>query len=81
MTVIPMPVRNVPPTDDPLLTVADCARRLGLSMQKVRDEIKAGELPARVCKRLSGRTLYRIERADFEVYLARVWPKEPKQQT
>lgn len=60
------------------LTVADCARRLGVSTQKIRDELRAGEIPHRKSERRSGRTMYRIERADFEAYLARVWPKHSR---
>lgn len=68
--------------DDDCLTVADCARRLGVSMQTIRNEIKLGELTARISTRRSGRTVYRIERVHFEVYLNRVWPlhARPKQQ-
>jgi excisionase family DNA binding protein len=58
---------------DRLLTVAECAQRLGVSRQFVRDEIRAGELKARCYSRPSGRTLYRIDLAAFVDYFRRVW--------
>lgn len=63
--------------NDPWLTVADCARRLGSvgvkSMTFVRDEIKDGRLPALIRHRDSGRTWYRVRRSDLEKYIARYY--------
>jgi len=55
-------------TNDPLLTVADVAGRLGVHEGTVRDWIKAGELPA---IRFDGRVGYRIRSAAFEAFLRR----------
>lgn len=64
-------------TSDDWLTVAECAAVLSLhgvkSMTFVRDEIKAGRLPALIRERASGRTWYRVSRSDLDVYIARNW--------
>ena len=67
-----------PPDDDPndpWLTVAQCASRLGSlgvkSMTFVRDEIKDGRLPALIRQRDSGRTWYRVRESDLDAYIAR----------
>lgn len=62
--------------DDALLTVAECADRLGLfgikSRTFVRDSIKAGDLQAYVRQR-NGRTYYRVKPSDLQDFIDRTW--------
>lgn len=62
--------------DDPLLTVAECADRLGIygvkSRTFVRDSIKAGEIPV-VIRERNGRTYYRVKASDLQVFIDRTW--------
>lgn len=58
-----------------LLTVAECAKRLSVSRQFVRDEIRAGALKAKVRARESGRTLIRIPETQFVEYWETVWTR------
>lgn len=49
---------------DRLLEVAQAARRLGMSFEYVRRQIRAGKLPA-----LRFGRLYRIKSADLDAYI------------
>jgi len=40
----------------------------------IRGEIKDGRLVARILRRESGRSVYRIQQADFDAYLEQHWP-------
>jgi hypothetical protein len=61
---------------DRLLTVAQVARKLGMSSQFVRNEIRAGALQARTRERPSGRTLIRIPEPMFLSYWQTAWKRE-----
>lgn len=58
---------------DRLLTVAQVARKLGMSSQFVRNEIRAGVLKARTRPRPSGRTVIRIPEVMFTNYWETTW--------
>jgi hypothetical protein len=64
-------------TDQQWLTTRDCAVRLGVATDFIVGEIRDGRLVGRVLTRTTGRTLYRVERPDFEAYIARHWRKDP----
>ena len=61
---------------DELLTVAECADRLGLygvkSRTFVRDSIKAGDIPAYIRQR-NGRTYYRVRPEDLQAFIEQTW--------
>jgi hypothetical protein len=59
-----------------LLTTSDCAKLIGMTGEFVRGEIREGRLKARVFngpKRRRAR--YRVERAEWQSYLDKYWPK------
>jgi excisionase family DNA binding protein len=59
-----------------MLTTADCAHALGVSLQFIRGEIHEGRLKARVSKPPGRqRAKYRIDAADFDAYRQAHWPK------
>lgn len=53
-----------------------CAAVLGVTAAFIRGEVKDGTLPARVFRRSSGRSVYRIEATDFQAYVERHWPQK-----
>jgi excisionase family DNA binding protein len=55
------------------LTPDECGKRLSVSAEFIRGEIKDGRLPARKFERASGRTVYRIDVERFEEYVDRHW--------
>lgn len=58
------------------LSPLTCARKIGVTDEYIRGEIKEGRLEAHVHRYAhSGRARYRIDPEDWEAYVARYWPK------
>lgn len=59
------------------MTTTQAALELEVSSEFIRGEIKSGRLRARVFRRPSGRSAYRIDPDAFRLYLAKYWPERP----
>jgi hypothetical protein len=60
----------------PYLSPPVCAAMLGVSAAFIRGEVKEGRLSARVMRRDSGRSVYRIPAEAFTIYVERYWPEK-----
>jgi hypothetical protein len=64
----------MPRRDKQMLTLAQAARRAGMTIEGIRDAIRRGKLHAEV---VATRPVYAIRPADLEVYLRQA-EKEPR---
>jgi hypothetical protein len=64
----------MPQHDETKLTVAEAARRAGMTIEGIRDAIRRGKLQAEV---IATRPVYGIRPADLEAYLRQA-DKEPR---
>jgi hypothetical protein len=64
----------MPPHDEALLTVAEAARRAGMTIEGIRDAIRRGKLHAEV---VATRPVYGIRLEDLQTYLRQA-EEEPR---